>query len=251
MFLSLASSALVKFLAKRLITNPRDFKPWNKKAVNSVKAMERRDFMNRLRKIRFAGIPHPIFSRVQLDYKTLANILFARSPRMLQMQSDGLICQLSLDFSAQTVHYLRDVFANCIQEQEPFVLKLELKNGGIIMMHFTPSTMCNNTWVLTSTTVKLDTCVANTVLDRCEVGVRISPNTGVRLITKHSYITLLYSPTINMGLYSDCNFGSPTLVGVQLYCSSDSVIKSNVRKRMLPPTELTVALKRMSIAPNI
>lgn len=237
------SSEFVRFLLTRLFMNGKNHNKFMKQLLNEQKC---RISLQRMRKMPVAGIPHPIFSRVRLDCRLLANILFARSPQMLQMRSDCLQRQLSLEFSPLTVHYLREVFTKCIHEQKPFVLKLALKDGDILMLHFSPRS--NNMWVLTLTKVKLNTCVADTLIDRYEVSVIASLNTGVKLITKHSVMTFLYSTRINLGIHMESLL---TLVGMELYCSSEFVINSNDRKRRLPPTELSVVLKKMHIAPNI
>ena len=237
------SSAFVRFLLARLFMNRKKHNKFMKELLNE---QEYRISLQRMRKIGGGGIPHPIFSKIRLNFSHLANILFARSPQMQQMRLDGLKCLLSTGFFPQTVHYLRKVFAKCIDDKEPFVLKLRLNKDFFIMLHLSPKT--DNVWVLTLTKVKLDTCVADTFIDRCEVSVNTSLNTGVRLRSKFSIMTFFYSPTINLGIYNE---SLVTLLGVEVYTCSESVMNSNDCKRRLPPTELSVVLKKIHIAPNI
>jgi len=193
------SSAFVGFLLARLLNKNHSIIRMNLNRMSNNQ--ERRIFFLRLQKMRGA-IPHPIFSKSQLDFGYYAKILFARRPEMLKM----LTCmqrEAAFKYEPTKVKQARSLLLAYIGQKQPFVIKLHDDKNKVILLSFRPERV--NVWSCTLTWVDRNKCISCT-LESVKMTMNITTNIGVILDARTFNVLLFYTKNLKLRVHSSTHF---------------------------------------------
>lgn len=246
MYFTNFSSAIVSFLAMRLIKG----RNWNRRDKNVVDSMKHRVFlqrMQRMQEICYGKIPHPICSRIQLDLRHLANILFARSPQMLKLLT-YMESAAAFKYEPRTVRNAQELLSYYLAQNKPFTIKLGDDKNKIILLHFYPQD--EQMWSCTLTWVDRTTCVSYT-LDSVRMTMNIKPKIGIFLHALSFDITLFYTNNLKLRIFGS-SFKDESFYAsyVEFYvqrpqCKAIKVSTNISQKRMRDCTILSSKMKEL------
>jgi hypothetical protein len=144
-----------------------------------------------------SAIPHPIFSKIQIDFSHLANILFARSPRIQEMLASNK-CAASFEYEPKNVRFARDLLVDCIGKRLHFTLKLSDGKNKVILLNFCPED--RQVWSCTLTMVNRSKCVSYTS-HSVRVIIKITNNVGIFLNALSFNILLFYTNNLKLRIF--------------------------------------------------